>query len=125
MTPRRILFLLLQILVTIQLVVGIALWTGHWYSFVGMHMAVGVTFVLTLWAIGIMALVQRRRTGVALLAMVWGLIVVALGMTQQRLLPGDLHWIIRVLHLVVGLAAMPIAGMLTVRPEPTPASPAR
>jgi len=38
--------------------------------------------------------------------------VLALGMTQQRILIGDLHWIIRVLHLVVGIAAMPIAERL-------------
>ena len=49
--------------------------------------------------------------------------VAALGMTQQRLLPGDLHWIIRVLHLVVGVASMPLAAMLTVglELEPKPA----
>jgi len=115
MTPRRILFLLLQVLVTIQLIVGIAMWTGHWYSFLGTHMAVGVLFVLILWTIAVLALVKRQRVGLALLAIVWGLAVAALGMTQQRLLPGDLHWIIRVLHLAVGVASMPIAAMLTVK----------
>jgi tetrahydromethanopterin S-methyltransferase subunit E len=120
MTPRRILFLLLQIAATLQVVVGIAMWTGHWYSLRGMHMAVGVSFVLMLWAIAIMALVQRRRIPVALLALAWGVVVVAVGITQQGLLPGDLHWIIRVLHLVIGLASMPLAAMLTVGLEVKP-----
>ena len=121
MTPRRILFLLLQILATIQLVVGIAMWTGRWYSFRGMHMAVGIVFVLILWTIAVMALLKRQRTGVALFALLWGIVVVALGMTQQSILPGDLHWIVRVLHVVVGVASMPIAAMLTVGPESKPA----
>jgi Gpi18-like mannosyltransferase len=114
MTPRRILFLLLQIAGTLQIVVGIAMWTGHWYSFLGAHMMNGILFVLILWAIAIMALVKRQRTGVALFALLWGVVVVAVGMTQQRILPGDLHWIIRVLHLAIGLAAMPLAAMLSV-----------
>lgn len=120
MTPRRILFLLLQIAGTIQIVVGIAMWTGHWYAFRGMHMANGVLFVVILWTIAIMALVKRQRTGVAMFALLWGVIVVAAGMTQQQLLPGDLHWIVRVLHLAIGLAAMPIAAMLSVGLELVP-----
>jgi hypothetical protein len=67
-----------------------------------------------------MALVQRRRIPVALLALAWGVVVVAVGITQQGLLPGDLHWIIRVLHLVIGLASMPLAAMLTVGLEVKP-----
>jgi hypothetical protein len=39
-------------------------------------------------------------------AIVWGVVVVALGMTQDSLLIGELHWIIQVLHLLVGLGAV-------------------
>jgi hypothetical protein len=104
--------MLLRVLVAVQLVVGIALWTGHGYSMVGMHMAIGIVFVVLLWSIAIIALVKRQRMGLGLLALVWGVIIVAVGMTQQRVLPGDLHWIVRVLHLVISVAAMPIAEKL-------------
>ncbi len=40
---------------------------------------------------------------------------VALGMTQDRLLVGDAHWVIQVLHLLVGLGGMGLAGALAAR----------
>ena len=51
----------------------------------------------------------------AAVAFVWGVIVVALGMTQDSLLTGDLHWLIKVLHLLVGLGAVGMAESLAVR----------
>jgi hypothetical protein len=74
-------------------------------------------FVLLLWSIAVLALAQRRRVGLALLAILWGVVLAAVGFTQQRILPGDLHWIVRVLHLAIGLAAMPIAELLTAKAE--------
>jgi hypothetical protein len=64
---------------------------------------------------------------------VWGLVVPALGVTQDQLLLGPAHWIIQVLHLRVGLAALALANVLGVRalarlgaPQPKPiAQPAR
>ena len=61
--------------------------------------------------------VTAGRSRVGRFAIVWGVVIAALGFSQQRLLVGDLHWIIRVLHLVVGMAAMPIAERLA-RPRP-------
>ena len=59
---------------------------------------------------------MAARSGVSLglvaLGIAWGLIVVALGMTQNRLLPGDAHWVIKVLHLLVGIGALGIAERL-------------
>ena len=116
----RVPFLLLmfmRIAALVQVVVGVALWTGNWYSLVDVHRTVGVLFVLSLWIIAIIALVQRRATGLAAFAILWGLLVAALGFMQQGMLIGDYHWVIRVLHLVIGLASMPIAERLTPRPS--------
>lgn len=38
-----------------------------------------------------------------------------LGMSQTRLLPGDAHWVIRVLHLLVGIVAMSLGQGLASR----------
>jgi hypothetical protein len=38
-----------------------------------------------------------------------------LGVTQGRLLPGSWHWLIQVLHLLVGLAAIGLATDLATR----------
>jgi hypothetical protein len=37
---------------------------------------------------------------------VGGLVVLVLGMTQTSLLPGSSHWVIQVLHLLIGMAAV-------------------
>jgi hypothetical protein len=110
--------MLLRVSAGLQVVVGVGLWTGHWYSLLPIHWANGVLFVLLLWTIAVIALVQRRAVGRALVAILWGFIVVALGFAQQGILPGNLHWIIRVLHLVIGLAALGIAeGLAPRRPK--------
>ena len=78
-------------------------------------MLTGILLVLALWVQSVLA----ARTGlgwtVVVVAFVWGLIVVALGMTQDSLLTGDLHWLIKVLHLLVGLGAVGMAESLAVR----------
>jgi hypothetical protein len=108
----------------LQVIVGIALWTGHLYSFVNVHMLVGVLFVLLLWAIAGIAISHRRGVGLAVFAIAWGVLVAGFGMTQQGILPGDLHWIVRVMHLVIGLAAMPIAERLAGSPARASLQPA-
>jgi hypothetical protein len=116
MSLSRILLMLMRVGAGVQVVVGLGLWTGRWYSLVDMHRTVGITYVILFWVLAIIALVQRRNAKVALFAIVWGFVIVALGFAQQGILIGDLHWIIRLVHLIVGLAAMPIAERLAPRP---------
>ena len=112
MAVPRALLMFMRLGALLQVVVGIGMWTGHLYSLVGVHQIIGVLFVLALWSIAVIALVQRRSVGLATFAIAWGVLVAGLGFSQQAILPGDFHWIIRVLHLVIGLASMPIAERL-------------
>jgi hypothetical protein len=84
---------------------------------VDLHRMIGVLFVVSLWIIAIIALAQRRAPGLAVFGILWGLVVAGLGFMQQGILIGDLHWIIRVLHLAIGVAAMPIAEKLVATPS--------
>ncbi|HEY9225367.1 MAG TPA: hypothetical protein VIP11_01890 [Gemmatimonadaceae bacterium] len=108
------LIILFRILAPVLVILGIGFWTGHWAGLIPLHRFLGIAFVLTLWAIAVAALTngnpQRR---LAVFAIVWGFVVAVLGMTQQRILVGDLHWIVRVLHLATAIVAMHIAGKLT------------
>jgi hypothetical protein len=97
---------------TLQLLLGALFWTGHAYSFLPLHIISGVVIVLTLWTVAVLALVVRTRRGLALFGLVWGLALPAFGMVQATVLVGSMHWIVRVLHLIMGLAAMALAGML-------------
>jgi hypothetical protein len=97
---------------TLQLLLGALFWTGHAYSFLPLHIMSGLVIVLTLWTVAALALVVRTRKGLALFGLLWGLALPAFGIIQANLLAGSLHWIIRVVHLLMGLAAMAVAGTL-------------
>jgi uncharacterized integral membrane protein len=112
MSLSRILLMLMRVGAGVQVVVGLGLWSGRWYSLAGMHRTVGIAYVILLWVLAVLAMAQRRSIKLALFGLLWGLVVAALGFAQQGILMGDLHWIVRVVHLVIGLAAMPIAEQL-------------
>ena len=120
MNISRILLVFMRAAMAVQVIVGIGFWTGHWTSLVNVHMAIGSLFVVALWVIAGIAAAHGRPGRLVAFGFVWGVVVLALGMTQQSILVGDLHWIVRVLHLVVGIAAMPIAERLVAGPQPAP-----
>jgi hypothetical protein len=112
MTASRILLILLRALVAVQLILGIAMWTGYGSGLLSVHRASGMLFVLVLWILAIMSLAGRRHIGWSLFAIAWGLVIAAVGFMQVGIMPGDYHWIIKVIHLIIGLAAMPLAEHL-------------
>jgi len=116
MSVSRSLLMFMRVAMLLQIIVGIGLWTGHLNSFVNMHRAVGMLFVLALWIIAVIALAQRRAVGLAAFAIVWGVLVAGFGFSHQGILIGEWHWVIRVLHLVIGIASMPIAERLAPAP---------
>lgn len=111
-TATTVIQMMIRVLGLVMIILGLLFWTGNALNLIGLHMLIGMLLVLLLWVLSIMA----ARSGVSLrlvaLGIAWGLIVVALGMTQNRLLPGDAHWVIKVLHLLVGIVALGIAERL-------------
>ena len=112
MSVSRMLLVFMRAAMAVQVILGIGFWTGHWANLVNAHMAIGALFVIALWVIAGIAAAHGRPGGLVAFGFIWGVVVLALGMTQQRILIGDLHWIIRVVHLAVGIAALPIAERL-------------
>ncbi len=108
----NVLRILVSAIGAIMIVLGLLFWTGNAFALLPLHMLLGVALVLMLWIIAVMALVARVNPILALVALIWGLIVPILGITQFQLLPGSLHWIIQTLHLLVGLIAIALANML-------------
>jgi len=108
----RPLMVLLRVLAGVQVVVGIGFWSGHWFGLRSFHMMIGSLFVLSLWAIAGIAISGRQATKLAIFAILWGAVIAGFGAMQQGILIGDLHWIVRVTHLVIAMAAMPVAERL-------------
>ncbi len=105
-TATTVAQMLIRIVGLILIVLGVAFWTGNARGLVSVHMLLGVVLVLALWTLAFLGVRAGVNWGLVVLAVLWGLLVAALGMVQVRLLPGSLHWIIQVLHLLIGLAAM-------------------
>lgn len=103
---------IIRVTAIVQLTLGALFWTGHAYTYVPVHMVVGSALVLALWTVAVVALVARVRRGLAAFELVWGLALAGFGMRQAHYLIGPMHWIVRVVHLLMALSAMGIAGVL-------------
>ena len=103
------------------LVLGLLFWSGNpsVLSMMGtllpIHMHLGEALVLGLWILGVQALIARVSSGLAVLVLAWGLLVPALGMMHPSLMPGGMHWVIQLTHLLVGVVALGLGHMLAAR----------
>jgi hypothetical protein len=105
--------------------IGLFIWTGHGDQIIPWHELIGFVLVLGLWTLAYSAARAGVTMGMVVLGFGWGLLAPALGLTQVNLLTGDLHWIIQVIHLLVGLGAIGIAEGLGMMIKARPAVPAR
>ena len=96
----------------LALLLGLALWGGRLYGLINLHMALGVVVVLGLWGLAVLSLRRRGSSRLAIGAAVWGLTTLALGPSQTGLLVGDLHWLVQVAHLLLGLGAIALGAVL-------------
>ena len=96
----------------ILIVLGGLFWSGSALQLVGTHMLIGVVFVLALWVLSGVAAATRQSGGLVASGFIWGIVVLALGMMQTSLMPGSAHWVIRVLHLLIGIIAMGLGERL-------------
>jgi hypothetical protein len=95
-----------------QLAVGLLFWSGRAGSLLNLHMMVGLLFVIALWVLALLAWRTGLGAGPTLLVVAWGFVIPVFGMVHPRIMPGPDHWIIRVVHLLIGVAAMAMAAKL-------------
>ncbi len=105
----RVTLWVLRVCAVLALILGIVFWTGNTpSSLVSIHMLLGILVVLSLWVIAVAtATAKGGNWGLSGGALVLGLVIVALGLTQTGILKAaSLHWIIQVIHLLLGLSAI-------------------
>ena len=107
----------------LQVALGVALWTGHGWSLLPVHMLNGMVFDLAL----LMLVVVAASRGLRPIAVLGGTaLVIAIplfGIVHASILPGSLHWLVRSAHLLLGIGAMVVANRLAhfVETNPRPA----
>lgn len=99
----------------VNIVLGVIFWTGNLDSLRLVHILLGLLLVLGLWTLAFIAVRGRVVVPVAVLGFAWGVIAPVLGLTQVNLVTGGAHWVIQVVHLLVGLGAIGIAEVLAAR----------
>ncbi len=111
----RLTFTIAQMLVRITgvllLILGLLIWTDNAFNLIGIHTLLGLVLVLSLLVFAAAAQHAGAPLGMAIGLAVLAVIVLVLGMTQMNLLPrpDPNHWIIQVLHLLIGMAAIGMA----------------
>jgi len=112
----RITVNVLRIAALLALILGIIFWTSDTRGvLVPIHMLLGIIVTLTLLILGGVMTTVKGGLGLGIGAIVLGLLVVIVGLTQTQLIPGSLHWIIQVIHLLIGLSAIGMGEMVAGR----------
>lgn len=95
----------------IQIILGILIWCGI-SVVLQLHMAIGGIFVLGLWIVAVIALFVLPHRAIPFIGLIWGAVILWFGMAQTGMLVGSAHWVIRVLHLIVGIIGIGLGERL-------------
>jgi hypothetical protein len=85
---------------------GVFIWTGNFDQLIPYHRVLGFILVIALWTLCYLAARAGVPIGLVAGAAVWGLIAPIVGLTQTSILTGSFHWVIQVIHLLIGLGAI-------------------
>jgi len=96
------------------LTLGLLFWIVN-MNFIGLHMLFGLIVALSLLILGIVGVFTGGMRLLGAIGIVYALFVPVFGVTQATLLAGSLHWLIQTTHLLVGLGALALAGILSTR----------
>jgi hypothetical protein len=103
-----------RVALMVTLVLGLLFWLAQ-MSLISLHILFGLIGVLSLLVLGMVAVFTRgiRLLGVG--SIMYALIMLAFGLTQDLILEGNLYWLTQVAHLLVGIGAMALALVIDKR----------
>lgn len=97
-------------------ILGLLRWL-NWFSLLPLHIVFGFLVAFTLLVLSIILLFTKSMRLPGMLGMLFALVVPVLGTTQSTLLIGDIHWLIQVIHLLIGISAVATTQILGRRYE--------
>jgi len=105
---------ILRIAGTVALVLGLLIWTLQLNS-INIHMLFGLLVTISLLVISFLAVFSRGLRVLGSIGIVYAFILPLLGLNQDTLLIGNLHWLIQIMHMLVGIGALAYAGIISTR----------
>jgi len=97
------------------LVLGLLIWTLQLDSAITIHMLFGLAVALTLLIISIIATFAKGTRVLGIIGILYAFALPVFGVNQVFLAIGNLHWLIQSAHLLVGIGALALAGVISVR----------
>jgi hypothetical protein len=98
--------MLVRITGVLQLILGLLIWAENMLNLISIHTLIGLIFVVALWVLAVLSTRAGVPIGLGAGVVILGLIALVFGMIQVSLLPGSAHWVIQVVHLLIGMAAV-------------------
>jgi hypothetical protein len=96
----------------LALILGLLLWIGGAVNLISLHMLLGLLAVGALWVIGIGQFFSKSGSWIfAACALIVGAVMIAVGLYQSSLMAGEFHWVIQVIHAVLGLLTIGVGHM--------------
>ncbi|HEU5463951.1 MAG TPA: hypothetical protein VFV82_07455 [Candidatus Binatia bacterium] len=105
----------------LALISGLLFWSGAATNLIALHMLLGFLTVAALWTIGFAQALAPSGWRMALVIAIVGALTLLLGLYQTRLVAGPYHSIVRIVHLLLGLAAIGVGHMAVARQRKAPA----
>ena len=113
MIAARLLQIIASVAALVTVSLGMATYTHA--DFTSIHMLFGLMVALSLLVLAVMAVFTPGLRRLSALGIVYALLLPIFGVTQQLILPGDLHWLIETAHLLVGFGAIAFIGTISTR----------
>jgi len=96
------------------LILGLLFWTTP-IDLISIHMLLGITLAISMLVLSIMMLFIRGMRLLGIVGIIYTFVLPIFGLTQSRLLVGNLHWLIQTAHLLVGLGALALVQGIYIR----------
>jgi len=96
----------------VMIALGLLIWADVVGALPPIHMLIGIVLVVALAAAAALALRVGAKPVLPAIAVAWGLLTIAFGLTQAQLLACYLHLVVEVAHLLVGLVAIGLGEAL-------------
>jgi len=100
----------------LALILGLLFWAGFALHLVSMHMLLGLLAVGALWVIGIGQIFSKTGSWIlAACALFIGAFTIVIGLKQTSMMPGAAHWVIQLVHLLLGVLTIGLGHMAVAR----------
>ena len=104
------------------LLLGLSNWIFA-LDIINIHMLLGLSVALSLLVLGGILLATKGLRPMGAAAIVYALFLPFFGLNQATWVVGDLHWLIKAAHLLVGVGAIGFAESMSTRFEQTTGTP--